>query len=242
MDRTRSSNQQPGRSMSTSSFWKASGISSLGELLRTLGWPHRAVGRDRLPRASGMAARWMEPKPHRPFMSVPLPGNRLLATDYVGARRCARRSRVQSGVMAIAPKTFRVGVGHQVTVRPRSATRGLASPTARCSYKFGRAGDARRAGDTRPALGAAIVGIGATGFRRTRDAANGASQSRPLTRSGWASGGIDGIVAQFRREPGRCRECARPAGHTLLCNHSPRGWFALRRRRACGDDGGERRL
>jgi acyl dehydratase len=55
------------------------------------------------------------------FMSVPLPGNRLLATDYeiecFAPLRPGDRVFKSERVMAVVPKTFRVGVGHQVTVK-----------------------------------------------------------------------------------------------------------------------------
>ncbi len=55
------------------------------------------------------------------FMSVPLPGNRLLATDYeiecFAPLRPGDRVFKSETLMAIVPKTFRVGVGHQVTVK-----------------------------------------------------------------------------------------------------------------------------
>lgn len=55
------------------------------------------------------------------FMSVPLPGNRLLATNYeiecFAPLRPGDRVFKSEKLMAIAPKTFRVGVGHQVTVK-----------------------------------------------------------------------------------------------------------------------------
>ena len=55
------------------------------------------------------------------FMSVPLPGNRLLATDYeiecFAPLRPGDRVSKSEQLVAIVPKTFRVGVGHQVTVK-----------------------------------------------------------------------------------------------------------------------------
>lgn len=66
---------------------------------------------------------WMGPKKENPtfFMTVPLPGNRLLATNYEiechAPFRPGDRVWKSERVETIVPRTFRVGVGHQVTVK-----------------------------------------------------------------------------------------------------------------------------
>lgn len=66
---------------------------------------------------------WMDQKPETGtfFMTVPLPGNRLLATNYeiecFAPLRPGDRVLKTERLESIVPKTFRVGVGHQVTVK-----------------------------------------------------------------------------------------------------------------------------
>lgn len=54
------------------------------------------------------------------FLSVPMPGNRLLATNYEVEcflpLRPGDRVFKSEKLLSIVPKTFRVGVGHQMTV------------------------------------------------------------------------------------------------------------------------------
>ena len=54
------------------------------------------------------------------FLSVPLPGNRLLATDYelecYMPLRPGDRVFKSEKLVAVVPKTFRIGAGHHVTV------------------------------------------------------------------------------------------------------------------------------
>ncbi len=66
---------------------------------------------------------WMEAQQESStfFMTVPLPGNRLLATNYeiecFAPLRPGDRVFKTELLESIVPKTFRVGVGHQVTVK-----------------------------------------------------------------------------------------------------------------------------
>jgi hypothetical protein len=66
---------------------------------------------------------WLEAPKETPtlFMTVPLPGNRLLATDYevecFQPLRPGDRVFKSEKLMSIVPRTFRVGVGHHVTVK-----------------------------------------------------------------------------------------------------------------------------
>ncbi|MFN8545092.1 MAG: MaoC family dehydratase N-terminal domain-containing protein [Candidatus Binatia bacterium] len=87
---------------------------------------------------------WMEKKDENAtlFLRTPLPGNRLLATDYAVEcyvpLRPGDRVFVNEKLVSIVPKTFRVGEGHQVTVEKyfRNQERELCIKDSRTVFRY----------------------------------------------------------------------------------------------------------